>query len=70
ALAWKVPGVAGARVVRRWVGARAKRPSGEPVARRLTRNVHVLGALGGRGFLRAATLAEALGRRLVEELAR
>lgn len=70
ALAWQVPGVAGARVVRRWVGARAKRPSGEPVARRLTRNVHVLGALGGRGFLRAATLAEALGRRLVEELAR
>lgn len=69
ALAWQVPGAAQARVALRWEGARAKRPSGEPVARRLTRNVHIFGALGGRGFLRAATLAEALGARLVEELA-
>ena len=69
AVAGRVPGGAGGHVARHGGGARAKRPSGEPVARRLTRNVHVLGALGGRGFLRAATLAEALGRRLAEELA-
>ncbi len=68
ALAWHVPAVAAAPTLARWVGARAKRPSGEPVARRLTRGVLLFGALGGRGFLRAATMAEALASRLRREL--
>lgn len=63
-LAWQVPAVADAAVARRWVGARAKRPSGEPVARRLTGGTYLFGALGGRGFLRAATLATRLAERL------
>lgn len=70
ALAWQVPAVGNATVSRHWRGARAKRPSGEPVARRLTKSTYYLGALGGRGFLRAATLAKALADRLHEDLAR
>ncbi|HRQ10068.1 MAG TPA: FAD-dependent oxidoreductase [Trueperaceae bacterium] len=68
ALSWHVPAVAAAPTLTRWVGARAKRPSGEPVARRLTRGVLMFGALGGRGFLRAATVAEAMASRLRKEL--
>lgn len=64
ALAWQVPAVAQATEVERWRGARAKRASGEPVARRLTARTYLLGALGGRGFLRAATLATRVAERL------
>lgn len=67
-LAWQVPAVAGAEVVAHWRGARALRPSGEPVVRRISRCVYLFGALGGRGFLRAAFLAEALSARLGSEL--
>lgn len=70
ALAWQVPAVDGATAFRHWQGARAKRRSGEPVARRLTKGTYYFGALGGRGFLRAATLATALAARLHEELTR
>ncbi len=65
ALAWHVPGAESARVLAGWEGVRAKRPSGEPVVRRLAPGVHFMGAFGGRGFLRAALAAS----RLAEELA-
>lgn len=68
ALGWHVPGAGGAKVVESWSGVRAKRPSGEPVARLMGAGVYFLGAFGGRGFLRAALvagrLADALAARL------
>ena len=65
AVKWQVPAAAEARVLESWTGVRAKRPSGEPVARRLQPGVHMLAAFGGRGFLRVAPLAA----RLADELA-
>lgn len=56
-LTWQVPELTDAEVERRWIGARVKRPSGQPVARRLSERVHFFGAFGGRGFLRAAAEA-------------
>lgn len=69
ALAWRVPAAASARVVQRWEGVRAKRPSGEPVIRRLGPGVYLMAAFGGRGFLRAATAAARLADELAERLA-
>lgn len=68
ALAWQVPAAAGAHVVGHWEGVRAKRPSGEPVVRRVAPGVHLLAAFGGRGFLRAAAAATELADRLAREL--
>lgn len=69
ALAWQVPAAADARLVRRWEGVRAKRPSGEPVVRRIAPGVHLLAGFGGRGFLRAAAAATDLADRLAAKLA-
>src|SRR5690606_24664779 len=44
ALAWQLPAAADAPEVARWHGVRAKRPSTEPVARRLAPGVYFLGA--------------------------
>lgn len=68
ALAWQVPAAAEARVLASWAGVRAKRPSGEPVARRLCDGVHLLAAFGGRGFLRVAPLATRLSDELAARL--
>lgn len=65
ALAWHVPGAAGANEIGSWEGVRAKRPSGEPVVRRIAPGVHLMAGFGGRGFLRAASAA----RKLADELA-
>lgn len=68
ALAWQLPAAATAATLSSWHGVRVKRPSGEPVARRLYTNVYYFGALGGRGFLRAAGLAERLADQLLARL--
>lgn len=68
ALEWQVPAAAGAAELARWEGVRARRPSGEPVARRLCPGVYLLGAFGGRGFLRAASVASRLAEGLAAEL--
>lgn len=66
ALAWQLPAAAQAPVLARWSGVRAKRPSGEPVARRLCPGVYLLGAFGGRGFLRAAAASARMAEGLVK----
>lgn len=66
ALSWQLPAAADAAVLSHWSGVRAKRPSGQPVARRLREGVYLLGAFGGRGFLRAADVAA----RMAEGLSR
>lgn len=63
--AWFVPAVAGAPVTSVWRGVRARRPSGVPVVRRLRSGVTLFGAMGGRGFLCSALVAESLADRLV-----
>lgn len=69
AASWFVPGVAGAEITGVWRGTRARRPSGVPVVRRLRGGLTLFGALGGRGFLCSALLAEALAKRLATRLA-
>lgn len=68
ALAWQLPAAADAPEAARWHGVRAKRPSAEPVARRLAPGVYFLGAFGGRGFLRAAELSARLAERIAATL--
>ncbi len=68
-LAWQLPSAAEAPEVGRWQGVRAKRPSAEPVARRLCPGVYLLNGFGGRGFLRAASVAGRLAERLAARLA-
>ena len=64
ALAWSVPGVADAELTGAWLGVRVRRPSGRPVARRLSPLVTYYGALAGRGFLCAADVSARLAERL------
>ena len=64
ALAWQLPLLGSAPELSRWEGVRAKRPSGEPVARRLCPGVYLMNGFGGRGFLRAASVAARLAERL------
>jgi glycine/D-amino acid oxidase-like deaminating enzyme len=66
--AWFVPALATAPVSAVWRGVRARRPSGVPVVRELTRGLTLFGALGGRGFLCSALLAETLAARLTSRL--
>ncbi len=67
-LAWQLPAAGTAATLTSWHGVRVKRPSGEPVARRLYADVYYFGALGGRGFLRATSLAERLADQLLARL--
>src|SRR5690606_22165862 len=64
ALARSVPAVADAELTRAGVGVRVRRPSGGPVARRLSPLVTYYGALAGRGFLCAADVSARLAERL------
>jgi len=68
AAAWYLPGLAGAVVSATWHGIRARRPSGNPVVRRLAPGVTLFGALAGRGFLCGPLLAERLAAVLTARL--
>lgn len=67
-LSWQLPAAGSAARLGSWHGVRVRRPSGEPVARRLCTDVYYFGALGGRGFLRSASLAERLADQLLAQL--
>lgn len=67
-LAWQLPAAAAATRLSSWHGVRVKRLSGEPVARRLYADVYYFGALAGRGFLRATSMAERLADQLLAQL--
>lgn len=59
-----VPALAAAAPLGVWRGVRARRPGNEPLVTELEPGLWWLGALAGRGFLRAALEAERLAERL------
>jgi glycine/D-amino acid oxidase-like deaminating enzyme len=58
-LRWVLPSL-GHEVAHVWSGVRARGADGEPVARAVAEGIWWVGAFAGRGFLRAASVAEAL----------
>jgi glycine/D-amino acid oxidase-like deaminating enzyme len=68
ALGWFVKPLAKAERTGLWTGVRARSLDHEPVFRALQPGVYFLGALAGRGFLRAAALASQVAPALVEEV--
>jgi hypothetical protein len=61
-LRWILPELDG-EVVDVWSGVRARAAGGEPLAREVAEGTWWVGAFAGRGFLRAAGVAEELVRR-------
>ena len=68
AAAWFLPSLQGAAVSGVWHGTRARRPSGNPVVRRLAPGVTLFAGLAGRGFLCGPLLAERLATALAGRL--